>query len=141
MSTIFKVRRDTASNWSTNNPTLADGEIGLDKTNKYIKMGDGTSAWNSLPQFTQNIENVEDLVGAMFSSNTETFINVTYVDADGTLDLVVPVHDEDNLASNSASHLATQQSIKAYVDAQVTAQDLDFIADSGGSLQRYYFSR
>ena len=135
MSTIFKVRRDTASNWSTNNPTLADGEIGLDKTNKYIKMGDGTSAWNSLPQFTQNIENVEDLVGAMFSSNTETFINVTYVDADGTLDLVVPVHDEDNLASNSASHLATQQSIKAYVDAQVTAQDLDFIADSGGSLQ------
>ena len=39
--------------------------------------------------------------------------------------------DEDNLASDSAAALATQQSIKAYVDAQVTAQDLVFAADSG----------
>ena len=41
--------------------------------------------------------------------------------------------DEDNMASNSATKLASQQSIKAYVDAQVTAQDLDFAADSGSS--------
>ena len=33
--------------------------------------------------------------------------------------------DEDNFNSNSATALATQQSIKAYVDNQVTAQDLD----------------
>ena len=44
------------------------------------------------------------------------------------------IKDEDNMASDSATHLATQQSIKAYVDAQVTAQDLDFQADSGGAL-------
>jgi hypothetical protein len=42
--------------------------------------------------------------------------------------------DEDNMASDSATQLATQQSIKAYVDSQVTAQDLDFQADSGGAL-------
>ena len=41
------------------------------------------------------------------------------------------IKDEDNMSSNSANHLATQQSIKAYVDAQVTAQDLDFSGDSG----------
>ena len=39
--------------------------------------------------------------------------------------------DEDNMASDDASALATQQSIKAYVDSQVTAQDLDFGGDSG----------
>ena len=33
------------------------------------------------------------------------------------------IKDEDNMASNSASHLATQQSIKAYVDAQVATED------------------
>ena len=44
------------------------------------------------------------------------------------------IKDEDNMASNSSSHLATQQSIKAYVDSQVTAQDLDFQGDSGGAL-------
>ena len=36
--------------------------------------------------------------------------------------------------SNSATKLASQQSIKAYVDAQITAQDLDFQGDSGGAL-------
>ena len=44
------------------------------------------------------------------------------------------IKDEDDMSSDSASHLATQQSIKAYVDSQVTAQDLDFQADTGGAL-------
>ena len=47
---------------------------------------------------------------------------------------ITTILDEDNMASNSAVGLSTQQSIKAYVDAQVTAQDLDFQGDSGGAL-------
>jgi hypothetical protein len=39
--------------------------------------------------------------------------------------------DEDDLSSNSATKLASQQSIKAYVDATITAQDLDVTSDSG----------
>ena len=44
---------------------------------------------------------------------------------------VTSILDEDGLTSNSATALATQQSIKAYVDSQVTAQDLDATTDSG----------
>ena len=44
---------------------------------------------------------------------------------------VTAVLDEDNMSSNSATSLATQQSIKAYVDSTVTAQDLDFAGGSG----------
>ena len=33
------------------------------------------------------------------------------------------VKDEDNMSSNSATHLATQQSIKAYVDSQIATED------------------
>lgn len=39
--------------------------------------------------------------------------------------------DEDCMCSNSATKVASQQSIKAYVDSQVTAQDLDFAGDAG----------
>ena len=39
--------------------------------------------------------------------------------------------DEDDMASNSATKLASQQSIKAYVDTQITAEDLDITTDSG----------
>lgn len=47
---------------------------------------------------------------------------------------VTAILDEDTLSSDSATALATQQSIKAYVDTQLTAEDLDFQADSGGAL-------
>jgi len=39
--------------------------------------------------------------------------------------------DEDDMTSDSATKGVTQQSVKAYVDAQVTAQDLDLAADTG----------
>jgi len=38
------------------------------------------------------------------------------------------------MTSDSATLIPTQQSVKAYVDSQVTAQDLDFQGDTGGAL-------
>ena len=47
------------------------------------------------------------------------------------LDGITGILDEDNMASDSATALASQQSIKAYVDSQATARDLDVTSDSG----------
>ena len=47
---------------------------------------------------------------------------------------VTTILDEDAMGTDSATAIATQQSIKAYVDAKVTAEDLDFQGDSGGAL-------
>ena len=44
---------------------------------------------------------------------------------------VTTILDQDDMAANSATALASQQSIKAYVDSTTTAQDLDFAGDSG----------
>ena len=46
----MKQRRDTKANWASINPVLLDGELGIvsDDPNLY-KVGDGTTAWNSLP--------------------------------------------------------------------------------------------
>ena len=44
---------------------------------------------------------------------------------------VTSIKDEDNMASDSATALATQQSIKAFVAASITAEDLDITTDSG----------
>lgn len=48
MSVQLQVRRDTAANWTSANPTLAAGEFGWEKDTKKIKVGDGATAWNSL---------------------------------------------------------------------------------------------
>jgi hypothetical protein len=71
-------------------------------------------------------------------STTTSGINVTGTAefdslSDGTTTITGFV-DEDNMSSDSASLIPTQQSVKAYVDSQVTAQDLDFQADTGGAL-------
>ena len=66
-------------------------------------------------------EQVQDIAGPLVATGgTKTFISVTYDDTNGDMDFVVPVLDEDDMTSNSATNLATQQSIKAYVDAEVS---------------------
>jgi hypothetical protein len=74
-------------------------------------------------------------------SNTFQFKDL-YIDGTANIDsltltsgaTVTAILDEDTMSSDSATALATQQSIKAYVDAQVTAQDLDIQGDTGGAL-------
>ena len=48
MAIQIQLRRDTAANWTSANPTLAIGEMGLETDTKKFKIGDGTTAWNSL---------------------------------------------------------------------------------------------
>jgi hypothetical protein len=43
----IKVRRDTAANWTSNNPTLAAGEIGFETDTGRFKIGNGSTAWTS----------------------------------------------------------------------------------------------
>ena len=79
-------------------------------------------------------------------ADTEIQIAATTIDMNGNVDVsgtlvfgslgdgtvtITDIADEDNMSSNSATKLATQQSIKAYVDATVTAEDLDVTSDSG----------
>lgn len=50
MATRMQQRRGTAVQWSTANPILAAGEIGITSDTRIIKVGDGTTAWNALAQ-------------------------------------------------------------------------------------------
>ncbi len=52
MATVrIQVRRGTANQWSTTNPTLAAGEIGLETDTLKFKVGNGSSAWNSISSY------------------------------------------------------------------------------------------
>ena len=46
---------------------------------------------------------------------------------------ITSITDEDDMVSDSDTAVPTQQSVKAYVDARLTSQDLDFRADDGGA--------
>lgn len=48
MAVQIQYRKDTASNWTSTNPTLLSGEMGYETDTNRIKVGDGTTAWTSL---------------------------------------------------------------------------------------------
>ncbi len=48
VTSLMQQRRDTAANWTSNNPTLLNGEIGYETDTGYLKIGDGSTAWTSL---------------------------------------------------------------------------------------------
>ena len=48
MADIIQIRRDTAANWTSANPVLAQGELGVETDTDKIKIGDGSTAWTSL---------------------------------------------------------------------------------------------
>lgn len=46
---LIQFRRDTAANWTSVNPILAAAEVGVETDTKKFKIGDGITAWASLP--------------------------------------------------------------------------------------------
>lgn len=55
MAAKIQLRRDTAANWAANNPILWEWEMGLVMDTMKVKVGNGTTAFNSLPFYiTQN---------------------------------------------------------------------------------------
>ena len=46
--TTIKLRRGTAAEWTTANPILAAGEMGIETDTRKFKFGDGTTPWNTL---------------------------------------------------------------------------------------------
>ena len=106
MATQIQLRRDTAANWTSANPTLAAGELGLETDTTYYKIGTGSTAWTSLAYGS--------IVGAI-SNNTITSAMIV----DGTI-----------VAGDIASNAITTAKI---LDANVTAAKLAATAVTAGS--------
>ena len=60
MPTKIQLRRDTAADWTSNNPTLAAGEFGWESDTNRFKIGTGSAAWNSL-EYSDTLKTLGDL--------------------------------------------------------------------------------
>ena len=131
-SSNFTLAADSGSNdtFTTGQTLTFTGGTGIDTTvadNEITFAIDSTVATLA---GTQTLTN-KTLTSPKFNEDVALTATSTELNL---LDGITAIADEDNMSSNSATALATQQSIKAYVDSQVTAQDLDFQGDSGGAL-------
>ena len=102
---------------------ILDGKAFLDEDNLASDSATGIASQQSIKAYVDaagtTTEGVQDIVGAMFSSNTETGITATYQDADGTVDLVVGTLNQNT--TGSAATLTTARAIAVAGDVTGTA--------------------
>ena len=121
-------------NMSSNSATLLATQQSV---KAYVDTEIGNISTTSIVQNDSNITVADSGSGTItvtVDGSTIGTFNASGLQLGGSGARVTTVLDEDNFSTNSDTSLATQQSIKAYVDTQITAEDLDFQADSGGAL-------
>ena len=127
MSTVrIQVRRGTASEWTSANPTLAAGELGVETDTRKIKVGTGSTAWTSLayiasdaPGITEIAQDAIDQALSMGSGLAKS-----YNDSTNTISITI----DDTVVA-----------LKSYVDSQVgglentVTTDYVLLADVGNA--------
>ena len=98
-------RRDSASDWTSANPTLLVGELGIETDTLKIKVGDGTSAWNDRGYIGWNdppfvILSARGTVAGILAGNNDNSINKFSFTSDGDST------DHGNLSASPVGHSA-----------------------------------
>lgn len=111
MATVrIQVRRGTSSDWTSVNPTLAAGEMGVETNTRKLKIGDGTTAWTSLDYIASDVaaidEIAQDAIDAALTMGSG--LTKTYNDGANTITIAL---DTDVVAT------------KTYVDGEITATE------------------
>ena len=78
MPTKIQLRRDTAADWTSNNPTLSAGEFGWESDTNRFKLGTGSTAWNSL-SYSDTLKTLGDIsvTGSTISAPSNGDLSLT----------------------------------------------------------------
>ena len=136
MADIIQIRRDTAANWTSANPTLAQGELGVETDTDKIKIGDGSTAWTSLGYLIDTgsylvaSNNLSDVASA---ATALTNLGLTATAAElNALDGITATVTELNYTDGVTSAIQTQLDGKEAADATILKD-----ADIGVTVQGY----
>ena len=129
VQTKLQVRRDTAANWTSTNPTLASGEIGFETDTLKFKIGNGSTAWTSL-KYSQDASLLNGNANALTSVTTTGDIT-----AGGFLKSTNSTGDEGGQIDLTKA--VTNTTITTGVTIDVF-QDKVRIFETGGTNRGYY---
>ncbi len=130
MANKIQIRRDTAANWTSTNPTLSQGEQGYEIDTGKFKIGDGTTAWTSLSYLLGYTDADVDT-----HLNTSTATNGEYLSWDGS-DYDWATVPAGYTNSDVDTHLNTSTATSGEV-LSWTGTDYDWITAGGGSPDLY----
>lgn len=101
----FKLAQKTAANWASDNTVLLLGEIGYETDTGFYKIGDGSTAWNSIATYYKGIPAIQSLIDTAIANLVDS--------SPGTLntlnELAAALGDDANFAATVTAALAGKQ--------------------------------
>ena len=107
--TQIQIRRGTASQWTSANPTLASGEWGFETDTNKAKIGNGSTAWNSLAYI------ITGAIGTVTSVTAGTGLSGGTITGSGTIAI-----DTSVTADLSTAQTLTNKTLTSPVIASIT---------------------
>ena len=116
MADIIQIRRDTAANWTSANPTLAQGELGVETDTDKVKIGDGSTAWTSLGYLI-------DTGGYLLASNnlSDLASSATALTNLGLTATATELNYTDGVTSSIQTQLDSKGTVSSLSDLSITA--------------------
>lgn len=127
----IKLRRDTAANWTSANPTLAEGELGYETDTGRFKIGNGSTAWNSRSYatpapnavadhaaLTTSVHGIEDTSDLVVTSDLASLAPLAGPTFSGT----VTLPNTTSIGDVSATEIAYVNGVTSAIQTQIDAK-------------------
>lgn len=143
MANKMQIRRDSATNWTSTNPTLSQGEMGYELNTGKLKIGNGIDAWVDLDYFDDqngsyndlrdlpfsNPPNVSDIANAASETYVNNAITALKAGAGSALDTLNELATALGNDANFSATMTTQLGLKANSSSLSTVATTGVYAD------------
>ena len=113
INTRIQLRNDLAATWTTKNPVLKKGEIGIEIDTRKMKVGDGTTVWNALSYMGADANDILAVINENRDTCTQIELTQDQTDADGLATITSPKKGDTAIVSKLI--VGDKKSYTAYV--------------------------
>lgn len=106
MASQIRLRRGTAAQWTSANPTLASGEAGFETDTNQLKIGNGTDNWTTLDYISSDLTPYATLASPTFTGTVEVDGNLEVAGSLNVSGSVTTISSQDLVLEDSLIYLA-----------------------------------
>jgi hypothetical protein len=133
MAVKLQLRRDQAANWTSVNPTLSAGELGVELDTGKLKVGNGTTAWNSLSYIGLTPAEISTAISEAIAD----VIDLSPSTLDTLNELAAAINDDPNFFSTVTTAISDAQSAaETFATNAINALDTDDLEE--GLTNKYF---